>query len=546
MTTPKNDELLFCALGGSGEIGMNVNLYGHAGRWLMVDCGITFADPAYPGIDVILPDLAFIEDRRDALAGIVITHGHEDHIGALPYLAEDLGVPIYASPFAAGLIRGKLEEEGNASRVTLRVVQPGERFEVGPFAVTMVELAHSIPQPNALLVETKSGRVFHTGDWKLDPDPVIGKPSSAEALTAIGDKGVDVLVCDSTNVFNLEASGSESSVRRGLAETIAKARGRVVVTTFASNAARLQTLADVAAETGRKLCVTGRSLDRIIRVAKACGYFKNFPEPLDPEAAMRLPRNKLLVVATGGQGEPRAALARIAEGTHPIALESGDTVIFSSKQIPGNEVAIGRIQNILASRGVEMVTERQAHVHVSGHPGRPELAQMYKWIRPTTLLPVHGEMRHLMEQARFSLAEGIERTLVQTDGTLVRLAPGPAEKIGHVEVGRLVLDGDVILPADGTTINERRKLALNGQISVAIARRGGKLVGSPQVRVNGVPVEEDRATFIEEAAEAAAEVMRQPPRDTDKLREALRLAVRRTATRWTGKKPVVDVLLIDA
>ncbi len=546
--TPKNNELLFCALGGSGEIGMNVNLYGCNGKWVMVDCGITFADAGYPGIDVILPDLAFIEERLDDLVGIVLTHGHEDHIGALPYLAEDLGVPLYATPFTTGLIRGKLEEEGIANRVKLHMIQPGKSFQLGPFGFTFVELSHSIPEPNALIIDTPAGRVFHTGDWKLDATPVIGKPVSPERLAAIGDSGVDVLVCDSTNVFNAEASGSESTVRVGLSETIAKARGRVLVTTFASNAARLHTLGQVARESGRKLCVTGRSLDRILKVARACGYLKDFPETVDPDTAMRLPRDKVLIVATGGQGEPRAALARVAEGTHPIRLESGDTVIFSSKQIPGNEVAIGRIQNILAGRGVEMVTERQAHVHVSGHPGRPELAQMYKWIRPELLVPVHGEMRHMREHARFGISEGIPQAIVQSDGDIIRLLPGQASKIGDAEVGRLVLDGDVILPADGSTINERRKVSLNGQISVAVAiGRDGRAIGTPQVKLQGIPVEEDRVAFIDDAVAAVAEAMRSGTRrERDRLREDVRLAVRKIATRWTGKKPIVDVLMIEA
>ncbi|HEX8485827.1 ribonuclease J [Sphingomonas sp.] len=543
--TPKN-ELLFCALGGSGEIGMNVNLYGTQGKWVMVDCGITFADPAYPGIDVILPDLAFIEERIDDLLGIVITHGHEDHIGALPYLAEDLGVPIYATPFTMGLIRGKLDEEGITNRVKLKMIPMGGNFQLGPFGFTFVEMSHSIPEANALLIDTPHGRVFHTGDWKLDATPVIGNPASPEQLAAIGDAGVDILVCDSTNVFNTEASGSESTVRRGLAETVAKAKGRVLVTTFASNAARLHTLGEVARETGRKLCVTGRSLDRILKVARATGYLKDFPDTIDPDTAMRLPKNKVLIVATGGQGEPRAALARVADGSHTIALESGDTVIFSSKQIPGNEVAIGRIQNILASKGIEMVTERQAHVHVSGHPGRPELAQMYEWIRPDVLIPVHGEMRHMMEHARYGLAQGIPRALVQGDGDIVRLAPKGAVKVGNAVVGRLVLDGDVILPSDGSTINERRRIALHGQISVAVALgKGGRSVGRPVVRVQGVPVEDERDAFIAEAADAAAKAVDGSRRGIDRLREDVRLSVRKVATKWTGKKPIVDVLVIE-
>ncbi|THD35179.1 MAG: ribonuclease J [Sphingomonas sp.] len=544
---PKN-ELLFLALGGSGEIGMNVNLYGCQGKWLMVDMGVTFADPAYPGVDLILPDLQFIEEQRDNLLGIVLTHGHEDHIGALPYLADDLGVPLYATRFTAGLIRGKLEEEGVANRVKLNVIKPGERVDLAPFGVTFVPLAHSIPEASALLIDTPYGRVFHTGDWKLDDsNAVLGKPSTPEQLSAIGDEGVLALVCDSTNVFNPEPSGSEASVRDGLIEAVGKAKGRVVVTTFASNAARLQTLGEVAKKTGRRICVTGRSLDRILTVARSTGYLKNFPEPVDPDAAMAMPGRDVLVVATGGQGEPRAALGRIAEGTHPIKLAAGDTVIFSSKQIPGNELAIGRIQNQLAAKGVEMVTERQEHVHVSGHPGRPELEAMYRWIRPELLVPVHGEMRHMMEQARFGLSQGVPRALVQTDGDIVRLAPGEPEKVGHAPVGRLMLDGDVILPADGATMNERRRLASFGQMSVAVAIDGNyRLVGTPEVRLQGVPVEEDKEAFLDEACDAAEDAVRKHKGDLENLRESLRLAVRRVATKWTGKKPVVDVLIIEA
>jgi ribonuclease J len=354
------------------------------------------------------------------------------------------------------------------------------------------------------------------------------------------------LVCDSTNVFNAEASGSESSVRAGLLDCVASAPGRVLVTTFASNAARLKTLGDVARETGRTLCVAGRSLDRILRAARTNGYLLDFPETVDFETAMTLPRREVMIVATGGQGEPRAALARVAEGTHPIELQAGDRVIFSSKQIPGNEVAIGRIMNRLAARGIEMITERQAHIHVSGHPGRPELAAMYKWIRPELLVPVHGEMRHLMEQARYGLACGIPRSLVQTDGDIVRLAPGDPEKVGHAPVGRLVLDGDVILPADGGTINERRKMSANGHISVAVAiAPGGRLIGAPEIRLMGVPVEEEREPFLAEAVDAAVDAVAAGARDREALREKVRLAVRRTATRWTGKKPIVDVLIVE-
>ncbi len=541
------DELLFLALGGSGEIGMNVNLYGCQGKWVMVDLGMTFGDPNYPGIELVLPDLSFIEERRKDLLGIVLTHGHEDHIGAIPYLAADLGVPLYATPFTAGLIRLKLEEEGLTKEVKLHVIPNEGSFELGPFGFRYMPLAHSIPEGNALVIDTPHGRIFHTGDWKLDDQPLLGVPSTPAELTAVGDQGVLALVCDSTNVFNDKASGSEGDVREGLMQTIEGAKGRVLVTTFASNAARVQTLGEVAVAMGRKVCVAGRSLDRIIGMAKASGYLKGFPPTVDWDEAMKLPRDEVMIIATGGQGEARAALARIAFDSHPIKLTEGDLVVFSSKQIPGNEIAIGRIQNALAAKNVVMVTDRQAEVHVSGHPGRPELEAMYRWIRPEILLPVHGERRHMAEQARLGLATGIPHAVVQSNGDLLRLAPGAPTIIGRQEVGRLVLDGDVILPAEGATMNERRKLGLHGQISVAVALDAkGRLLGRPTLRTQGVPVEEDKADFLAEAADDAADVIAKGSHEEEAVRERIRLAVRRTATRWTGKKPIVDVLLIRA
>ena len=541
------DELLFLALGGSGEIGMNVNLYGCQGKWLMVDLGMTFAGADYPGVDLILPDLQFIEERRRDLLGVVITHGHEDHIGAIPYLAADLGVPIYATPFAAGLIHHKLEEEGLAGKVKVRVVKDGQPTNLGPFSVRHVPLAHSIPEGNALLIESPYGRVFHTGDWKLDEAPQLGAPSTSDELRAIGDAGVDAMVCDSTNVFQDQPSGSEASVREGLDQVVREATGRVVVTTFASNAARLQTLGAVARDTGREMVVAGRSIERILKVARATGYLRDFPEPVRWEDAMRLPRDKVLIVATGGQGEDRAALSRIAFDSHPIKLETGDTVVFSSRQIPGNEGAIGRVTNQLVSRGVITITDRQAAVHVSGHPGRPELAQMYEWIRPKLLIPTHGEPRHLAEHARFAREQGVPAALVQRDGDLVRLGPGEAKRVAHAPVGRLMLDGDVILPADGATTNERRRLAANGVISVAAAvGKDGRVRGEVELRVQGVPVEEDREDFIADAKDAAVAELAKAKGDDGSRREAVRLAVRRCATLWTGKKPVVEVMLLRA
>ncbi|MBA3054289.1 MAG: ribonuclease J [Sphingomonadales bacterium] len=539
-------ELLFCALGGSGEIGMNVNLYGCDGKWLMVDLGMTFSGNEYPGVDLVFADLEFIERERENLIGVVLTHGHEDHIGAVPYFAQELGVPFYATPFTARLVRGKLEEAGLVNKVELNVVDDFESFQLGPFGIRYVPLAHSIAEGNALVIETPYGRIFHTGDWKLDDEPLIGVPATAKELTAIGDSGVLAMVCDSTNAFNPEASGSEGGVRDGLLAEVGKHRGkRVLVTTFASNVARLQTLGEVAEATGRQLCVAGRSLDRILTAAQASGYLKNFPPTIDARAAMNLPRGEVLIVATGGQGEPRAALGRITEGHHDIALERGDVVLFSSRQIPGNEIAIGRIQNKLAADGVVNVTDRQSPIHVSGHPGRPELLALYSWIKPEILVPVHGEMRHMSEQARLGKQAGIPKQVVQKNGDLVRLAPGKPGKFGEVRAGRLLLDGDIIAPADGQGITMRRRLALNGIVMVALDHKG-----RAEVAGLGLPLEEDYDAFCMEARDdvmaAVGKLKGAMRKDREAVIEAARLAARRAATRWSGKKPQVQVVLMEA
>ena len=544
------DELIFLPLGGSGEIGMNVNLYGCRGKWIMCDLGMTFADPSLPGIDLVLPDLQFIEDRREDLLGVLLTHGHEDHIGAIPYLAADLGVPLYATPFTAGLIRRKLEEEGLTKEVKLHVVPMGGEVELGPFKARYVALAHSIPEGNALVIDTPHGRLFHTGDWKLDDRPIVGDPASAEELTAIGangDKGTLALIGDSTNVFNTEASGSESQVFDGLMGVVkARKKGRVLVTTFASNATRLHTLGEVAKATGRQMVVVGRSLERIIQVAQSTGYLKDFPDTISWDAAASHPPEKLLLVATGTQGEPQAALARIADGGHPIKLEAGDLVVYSSKQIPGNELAIGRVQNALAARGIEIIGDRQAYVHVSGHPGRPELQAMYGWIKPEISVPVHGERRHMEAHARLALEVGVPKAIVPMNGSAIRLAPNGPALLSHEAHGRLVLDGDVILPADGATVASRRKMAHSGHMVVTIViGRNEKLAAAPRVLAKGVPVEEDEEAFLSEAVDAArAAFGKVGLKDKRRLEDEVKVAVRRVARQWTGKKPPTDVQII--
>jgi ribonuclease J len=538
-------ELLFCALGGSGEIGMNVNLYCCDGKWLMVDLGMTFGANEYPGTELVFADLEFIEERKKDLIAVVLTHAHEDHIGAVPYFAQELGVPLYATPFTARLVAEKLEEAGIRHEVELNVIDHLDQFDLGPFGIRYVPLAHSIAEGNALVIETPYGRIFHTGDWKLDDEPIVGIPATIEELTKIGDEGVLALVCDSTNVFNPKASGSEGAVRTALKEEVAKHRGkRVVVTTFASNVARLQTLGEVATASNRRLCVAGRSLDRIIRTAQASGYLKDLPDRVDFDTAMGLPRGEVLIVATGGQGEPRAALARIAEGNHQIGLESGDVVLFSSRQIPGNEIAIGKIQNRLAGRDITMVTDRQSPIHVSGHPGKPELEALYGWIRPEILLPVHGEVRHMREQARFGRACGIPKAVAQENGDLVRLAPGKPGKISEVRAGRLILDGDIIAPANGEAMVMRRRLAANGLVIVVL---DGK--GRVHAESIGLPLEEDMDQYLAETCEdvtaALAKLKGGQRHDREAVTEAARLAARRAASRWSGKKPQVRVILTE-
>ncbi|BDW82723.1 MBL fold hydrolase [Erythrobacter sp. Dej080120_24] len=541
--TPEK-ELLFLALGGSGEIGMNVNLYGCDGKWLMVDLGMTFSGGEYPGVDLVFADLEFIEERTKDLLGIVLTHAHEDHIGAVPYFAGELGVPLYATPFTADLVARKLEEAGLLGQVELSIIEDDHgQIDIGPFSVTYLPLAHSIAEGNALLIDTPYGRVFHTGDWKLDEDPIIGEPTTEEELRAIGDEGVLALVCDSTNVFNPNPSGSEGAVHKGLMEEISRHSGkRVLVTTFASNVARLQTLGEVARETGRQICVAGRSLDRIIEVAQDNGYLEDFPTPVDFDTAMRLPRGEVLILATGGQGEPRAALARIAEENHPLELVSGDVVLFSSRQIPGNEIAIGKMQNQLARRGIEMVTDRQSLIHVSGHPGRPELEALYSWLRPDILVPVHGEMRHMAEQARLGKSCGIPANVVQANGDIVRLAPGEPGKIAEVRSGRLVLDGDVIAPADGEAVTMRRRIAQEGIVLVVLAR-----AEAPVIEAIGLPLDEDMADFVAETRDdilkAIGKLRGRDAKDPASVHEAARLAARRAARRWSGKNPQVRVIM---
>ena len=551
-SSPKNAGLYFLPLGGAGEIGMNMNLlgYGPAARpkWLMIDCGVTFGDDTTPGIDLIMPDPAFIAERRKDLLGLVLTHAHEDHIGAVPHLWPRLECPVYCTPFTAALLLEKLKEAKLAGKVPIHVVPLGGSIELGPYRIEFISITHSIPEPNVLAVHTPLGTVVHTGDWKIDPEPVVGQVTDEKALRALGEKGVRAMICDSTNVFVPGSAGSEAGVRDRLATLIADLPGRVAVTAFASNVARLDSIARAALRHDRHVVLVGRSMNRIVEAAQACGYLKNLPRFLDAEDGGWLPPEKVLYLCTGSQGEARAALARIAQGTHPhVTLSGGDTVIFSSRVIPGNERAISAVQNQLMARGIDIITATdEEDVHVSGHPCRDDLAHMYQWVRPELAIPVHGELRHLMEHRDFAEAMQTPETVLAPNGTLVRLAPGPAEILEEVESGRLYLDGLILQGDESEALRERRRLAFAGLATVTLVIDArGRLAVPARVALHGVPDAED---MTEALVEIAGEVVhREEGRawaDEAFVAEMARRAVRKAISQRTGTKPQVKVDII--
>jgi len=544
------DELAFVALGGVGEIGMNLSLYGYAGRWLMIDCGISFADDTLPGVDIIMPDPGFIAERIQTLDGLVVTHAHEDHIGAIPHLWPRLRCPVYATPFTASVLRQKLIEADLEHEVPITEVPMSGRFSVGPFEIELVTLTHSIPEPNAVVLRTPLGTVLHTGDWKFDPDPLVGERSDMERLRQLGESGVLAMICDSTNALRPGEGGSEADVRRSLIELVGRCRQRVVIACFASNVARVESAAAAAMMHDRHAALVGRSLWRIEHAARETGYLEEVPPFLTDEEAAYLPREKVLLICTGSQGEPRSALARIAEDDHPeIVLEQGDTVIFSSRVIPGNERAIGRLQNRLAALGVEIITEQDHLVHVSGHPAQDELTRMYQMVRPQIAIPVHGETRHLMAQARLAEQCQVPQALVTRNGEVVKLAPGPAAVLGEVPTGRLVVDGKRLLPVGGEALRSRQRMTFNGAaLATIVVDREGRLQAPPQVTVHGLGDEAEDAELTDElrqrVAQAIEELEPRARREDAALREAARLAVRRSLRAWHGKKPVTEVHLV--
>ncbi|MBM3517195.1 MAG: ribonuclease J, partial [Alphaproteobacteria bacterium] len=478
----------FVALGGAGEIGMNLSLYGYGRHWLMVDCGVTFADESAPGIDLLMADPAFIAERRKDLVALVLTHAHEDHIGAVPYLWPRLRCPVYATAFTAALLRRKLDEVGLTASVPLHVVAPGAALDLAPFVVRYVSVTHSIPEGNALLIDTPAGTIFHTGDWKLDPEPLIGALTDEPTIVAAGERGILAMICDSTNALRAGDSGSEAAVRRTMQEVVRDRDGRVVVTCFASNVARIETVARIAAAHDRHLVPAGRSMWRTIEAAREAGYLSDMPPLVAESDAGHLPPRHALVLATGCQGEPRGAMTRIATRAHPgIALDDGDTVIFSSRIIPGNERAIGLLHNRLVSDGIEVITERDALVHVSGHPARDELARMYRWVKPRIGIPVHGEARHLEAHAELARSLGVPEVVTVANGSVVELGRGPARVVDQVPTGRLALDGGTLVAIDGEAVRTRKRLAHHGLLSAAVVvDRYGRLAAEPQLAAFGI------------------------------------------------------------
>ncbi len=551
-----NDPIYFVPLGGSNEIGMNLNLYGYGPEedrsWIIVDCGVTFGDLNTPGVDIITPDPRFIEDRKHQLKGIVLTHAHEDHMGAVAHLWRRLECPIYATPFTAWLMRDRLAEHGLLGEAPMHEIGLHSRFELGPFDLQLVTLTHSIPEPNGLIIRTPTGAVLHTGDWKIDPDPLIGSSTDVAALEALGEEGVLAMVCDSTNVFTEGESGSEAGVKENLTKLVGEQKGKVAIAAFASNVARLDTAIRAAEANGRRVCLVGRSMHRMTQAAKAVGLLADVQPFVEEEEAGYFPDDSILYLCTGSQGEPRAALSRIAEGTHRhVTLGKGDTVIFSSRIIPGNERGIFDLMNRLAARGVKLITEKDEHIHVSGHPCRDELRQMYAWAKPHVAIPVHGERRHLMEHAEFAKSLQVPHALAPQNGSVIEITRDGARIVDEAPSGRMYVDGNFLVEGEAESIKERRRLAGSGHIVVAAILEDGNLVSEIDVRAMGVAstYEYDLDDFLDDLAQTADEAFkrmgRRERRDEAAVEEQLRRAVRRDANRIWGKKPHVEVIILS-
>jgi ribonuclease J len=557
MAGSREDELVFLPLGGSNEIGMNFNLYGygpaHDRRWIVVDLGVTFGDQTTPGVEVILPDPEFIADYADRILGIVLTHAHEDHIGAVAWLWPRLRAPIYATPFTAFILREKLREADLLDEAEITEVPLGGSIRLGPFELDLITLTHSIPEPNGLAIRTPLGTILHTGDWKIDPDPLLGQTTDIDAIRRLGDEGVLAMVCDSTNVFVDGHAGSEADVRNALVPLIGGLKGKVAVACFASNVARMDSIIRAAEANGRRVCLVGRSMLRMAAAAKSVGLMQDIKPFLSEAEANDVPGDGILYLCTGSQGEPRAALARIADGTHPhVRLGAGDACVFSSRVIPGNEVAIRNLQNKLTEQGVRLYTERDhPGIHVSGHPCRDELAEMYRWARPQIAVPTHGERRHLMEHAAFARDLQVPQQVTPRNGDMVRLAPGRAEVIDEVPSGRLFVDAGVLTPENGVALRERRHAAFNGVVTISVALdERGRIASGPQVRALGLPSDDEYPLeeMLDDLAQEAEEALKRLKGDDRELDEtietAMSRAVKKACQRVWGRRPVVETMVL--
>ncbi len=549
------DGLYYLPLGGTDEIGMNMYLYGYgperAQRWIMVDCGIGFPDEAQaPGVETMTPDPKWIAERADKLDAVFITHAHEDHIGAVGTLYDTLKAPIYCTAFSAEIARRKMEEAG-ASPKHIKTVEPNTPVNVGKFEVSFFPMTHSVPETSALVIRTPAGTVFHTADFKIDPDPVYGKPMDKDALAKLGEEGVLAMVCDSTNVFEPGRAGGEKTIQDNLRKVIAGCTGKVAATTFASNVARLKSLADAATANERAVCVAGRAMKRMIAAGERSGAAANFPDTVTEDQAREIPDENLFYLVTGSQGENRAAVARIAADTHPVvSLGKGDTVIYSSRTIPGNEVEVARIQNKLVERGIEIIDADSAHIHVSGHACRDEMEELYKLVKPKYAIPMHGEHRHLHEHAASALDWGAAQSFVVTNGQMLHVAANGPRVVDEVHAGRLYRDGNMVIGSQDGVVRDRKRMAMNGHIAVSVVMDDeGELVVESDVRTTGAPKRTGRkgGTFEERIAEAIDDAIEDAPRkrrmDDDSLEELVSQVARRTANKLWGKKPETVVFI---
>ena len=548
------DELLYCPLGGAGEIGMNMNLFGYGQeddhKWIMVDVGVTFADDTIPGVDLIYPDPGYAEDKKDNFLGIILTHAHEDHIGAITHVWPKFKCKIYATPFTAALVTEKFREKKIDITSYLQIVQLGSTINLKPFKIEFITMTHSIVEPNGLRIETPAGSILHTGDWKCDPNPLVGDNMNSKRLIEIGKEGVLTMICDSTNVLSVGRSGSEKDVRDSMLEIIEKQKKRVIVTSFASNVARMETIFYCAEKTGRNISLVGRSMHRIYKAAKQCGYLSDVIEPIDPRDAKNISSEKIIYLCTGSQGEPMGAMNRISNYIHPdVFVEAGDTVIFSSKIIPGNEKKLYKLHNQLVREGINVISEETDFVHVSGHPNRDDLKDMYEWIQPNSIIPVHGEQRHMLEHINFAKKLNVPHPIKVENGDIVRIFPGDSPEVfDKAPYGKIFLDGNIGVEEESKSIKERRNISQNGHLNITvIITTQGNIHNTPIVNFMGIPIlntEEFKISIQDEIDKIAKSFSLNNKKQEENFKDALKVTCRKFTKEKTGKRPITNINLV--